>query len=214
MECTPHTTKIKMESINKIQNPRKLRGLAIAKTNRIVKDNDSWKVPSQSGAGYYLVKSNGFGATCTCPDHETRKCKCKHIFAVELTITKEVDNYGNETITIQKKTYSQNWSNYDKAQINEKPLFMKLLKDITQNIEEPVDKFGRPKLSSRDLVYSSIMKIYTTFSFRRFMGNIKIAKEKGYIEKEPCYASIGHFLQKRELTPLLVEMVRITSLSV
>jgi len=191
---------------------RKVRGLEIAKTSRISKVGNNWHVPSQSGAGFYVVQSNGFGATCTCPDYELRKCKCKHVFAVEFVVTKEVDNEGNVTITQTiRKTYSQNWSEYDKASINQKTLFMKLLKDITGNLSQDY-KFGRPTLPVSDMVYSSVMKVFTTFSLRRFMSDMQIAKEKGYVNATPCYSSVGHFMQKKEVTPLLVSMITLTSL--
>ena len=49
---------------------RKIKGIEIAKTSRIVKnEKGQWKVPSQTGVGFYIVKSNGFGASCNCPDH-------------------------------------------------------------------------------------------------------------------------------------------------
>lgn len=192
---------------------RKQRGLVIAQTSRIEKNGTGWKVPSQSGQGYYKVESNGFGATCTCPDHETRSCKCKHIFAVEYIVTKEVDNEGNVTITeTMRKTYKQDWSNYDKATTQQKTLFMELLKDITNSIPQPEYKFGRPTLPINDMVYSSVMKVFTTFSLRRFMSDMEIAREKGYVEKTPCYSSIGHFMQRADITPLLADMVTLTSL--
>ena len=192
---------------------RKQRGIEIAKTSRIERTEKGWKVPSQSGAGFYVVKSNGFGAECNCPDHETRRSKCKHIWAVELIVTKEVDSEGNVTITkTVRKTYSQDWSNYDKASVNQKTLFMKLLSDITSNIPSPDYKFGRPTLPVGDMVYSSVMKVFTTFSLRRFMSDMTVAKEKGYVSSKPCYASVGHFIQKKELTPLLSKLVVLTSL--
>lgn len=192
---------------------RKVKGLEIAKTSRISKVGNNWHVPSQSGAGFYIVQSNGFGVTCTCPDYELRKCKCKHVFAVEFVVTKEVDNKGNITITQTiRKTYSQNWAEYDKASINQKTLFMKLLKDITDNIKQPDYEFGRPTLPLSDMVYGSVMKVFTTFSLRRFMSDMQIAKEKSYVNSVPCYASVGHFMQKKEITPLLVSMVTLTSL--
>ena len=88
---------------------RKVKGLEIAKTSRISKVGNNWHVPSQSGSGFYIVQSNGFGATCTCPDYELRKCKCKHVFAVEFVVTKEVDNEGNVTITqtIRRRHFMQ-----------------------------------------------------------------------------------------------------------
>ncbi|MBN1175782.1 SWIM zinc finger family protein, partial [Candidatus Woesearchaeota archaeon] len=73
---------------------RKQRGYNIAKTSRIVKTEKGWKVPSQSGEGFYMVVSNGIEAKCSCPDCELRKCKCKHIWAVELIVTKQIDQEG------------------------------------------------------------------------------------------------------------------------
>ena len=192
---------------------RQKRGLEIAKTSRIEQTEKGWKVPSQSGKGFYLVLCDGVGAKCECPDHEKTKCKCKHIFAVEYIITEEVDNEGNVTITkTVRQTYKQDWSSYDKASINQKTIFMKLLKDIANNIKQPLYNFGRPTLPISDMVYSSVMKVFTTFSLRRFMSDMEIAKEKGYIDNKPCYASVGHFMQKKELTPILSSIVTLTSL--
>ena len=123
---------------------RKQRGLQIAKTTRIVQDKDGWKVPSQSGRGVYLVASNGHKTSCTCPDCMTRDVTCKHRWAVEFIVTKVVDDKNNVTIKAVKKTYSQDWKAYDKAQINQKAMFMELLRDITSTIPQPEYSFGRP----------------------------------------------------------------------
>ena len=32
------------------------------------------------------------------------------------------------------------------------------------------------------------------------------------MDSEPCYASVGHFLQRNDITPILARMVTITSL--
>jgi len=52
------------------QNLRQERGLAIAKEFNITKESDkTWLVPSQNDTKtYYVVKSNGFGSECSCPD--------------------------------------------------------------------------------------------------------------------------------------------------
>ena len=192
---------------------RKIRGLEIAQNSRITKTEQGWKVPSQSGQGYYTVVLDGHGGKCNCPDCQTRQAKCKHIFAVEFIITHEVDNMGNVTITkTVRQTYSQDWSNYDKASIVQKSLFMKLLKDVANTIDQPEYSFGRPSLPISDMVYSSVMKVFTTFSLRRFMSDMQTAREKGYIESNPCYASVGHFMQDKEITPILANIVTMTSL--
>jgi transposase len=108
-------------------------------------------------------------------------------------------------------TYSQQLKAYDFAQTNEKLIFMKLLKDLCNNIEQPEYNFGRPTLPLSDMVFSSAMKIYSTFSLRRFISDIKIARQMNLIDVAPCYASVGHFLQKKELTSILKELIQISA---
>ena len=192
---------------------RKEKGYEIAKTSRIVKTDKGWKVPSQTGSGYYIVVSNGFGAECSCPDHEKRKCKCKHIWAVELTVTKEVDNEGNVTITkTVKKTYRQDWKNYNVSQQKEKELFMKLLSDVTNKVRQPAYSFGRPATQLNDMIYSMVYKVYSGFSGRRFTSDMELAKEQKHIEKAVHFNSIFNYFRKQDLTPLLTQLVTLTSL--
>ncbi len=70
---------------------REQRGLAIAALCKIDKQDGAWLVPSQSGNGKYKVFHDGAAPRCTCPDFETRNQKCKHIFAVEYQIQREVN---------------------------------------------------------------------------------------------------------------------------
>jgi uncharacterized Zn finger protein len=117
-------------------NARKLKGEQIAKTVQIEKKGlDKWIVPSQTGSGAYTVKREGENFKCSCPDFQNRGEACKHIYAVEIKVLRWFDNKGNSgtEITI-RKTYTQDWVNYDKAQTHEKELFMKLLSGLVQNI--------------------------------------------------------------------------------
>lgn len=196
------------------QMSRAERGQLLSETSRIVKtQNGFWRVTSQSNpCRQYIVKFNGHQPLCDCPDCQIRKKKCKHIFAVEFYIKREITKEGKlkETKGV-KVTYSQKWKAYDKSQTNEKLVFMKLLRDLCDAIEQPEYKFGRPTLPFSDMIFNSAMKVYTTFSLRRFMSDIKIAKEMRLIDKVPCYSSIGHFLQKEELTPLLKKLIMLSS---
>ena len=192
---------------------RKERGREIAKTSRITQKGNKWIVPSQTGTGSYVVISNGFEATCTCPDYETRRCKCKHVWAVELIVTKEVDAEGNVTITKTiRKTYAQDWHNYNVAQEQEKEQFMKLLADITGKIRQPAYTFGKPQNPLSDTIYSMVFKVYTTFSGRRFNTDMREAEQKGLISRRIPRSSMFDYFNKKELTPLLAQMVTLTSL--
>jgi transposase-like protein len=68
------------------ENPREIRGLAIAETQGHVARLGSaeYEVKSQSGKGFYHVRFDGVWK-CSCPDHIYREIKCKHIWACELS---------------------------------------------------------------------------------------------------------------------------------
>lgn len=192
---------------------REERGEDIVNRFQIVKTPRGWRVPSTSFAGRaYLVTFNGHEPKCNCADCELRKKKCKHIHAVEVYIKKEIDEEGKITQTKGVKiTYSQDWKAYDKSQTNEKLVFMKLLKDLVNHAEQPEYKFGRPKLPVSEMLFNAVMKIYSTFSLRRFMSDVKIAKEMNLIDSVPCYASVGHFLQREDLTDILKKLISISA---
>src|SRR5215813_7759109 len=100
-------------------NPRKEReqkGLEIAALLPIKREGETYLVPSQSGSGQYQVDPTFFAPHCTCPDFESRREKCKHIFAVEYTIQREErvttkpdgETTVTKTETVQLR-YNQFW---------------------------------------------------------------------------------------------------------
>src|SRR5262245_22665727 len=93
-----------------LADARKARGERIADRMRITRSADRWYVPSESTSGKYTVVL-GKRERCSCPDFTERGLRCKHIWAVELTITRETNERGEvtETRTV-RATYSQQWS--------------------------------------------------------------------------------------------------------
>jgi len=190
---------------------REERGKVIYKSSRIVQTPSGfWRVTSQTNSGkQYKVTFNGHKPKCECPDCVMRKKKCKHIYAVEFYLKQKIDEEGKIKSTTKgvKITYAQKWKAYDKSQTNEKIIFMKLLRDLSDTIQQPNYKFGRPTLPISDMIFSSALKIYSTFSLRRFMSDVKIAKEMKLIDYVPCYASVGHFLQREDMTEILKSLI-------
>lgn len=188
------------------------RGELISKTLNIEKIDDKWKVPSQSGEGFYYVYFDGHRPQCDCLDCRIRHGRCKHIIAVELYIQRTIDVEGNISQTKRVRIgYAQDWKAYDKSQTNEKLLFLKLLKDLCENLEQPEYKFGRPTLPFSDILFASVLKIYSTFSLRRFMSDMKISKEMGLIDTLCTYPTISNFMQKKELTKTLKYLIKLSS---
>jgi hypothetical protein len=97
---------------------RRQRGLVIAATMKLAKKADHWQVPSQTGSGVkYTVRPER--SYCSCPDHEATGEPCKHLFAVQVVIQRELFEDGTETVTRtvtvtekkERKTYRQDWVN-------------------------------------------------------------------------------------------------------
>ncbi len=197
---------------------RKLKGRQLSKSNRIQKTNGVWVVPSQTGIGVYIVKELKTTPHCTCPDFEARNCKCKHIYAVEFIIERKKNKDGSTTITSkmvlsERKTYSQDWSNYNKAQTNEKEYFGVLLKNLCSGIEHTPQKgAGRPKLPISDVLFSSVMKVYTTFSGRRAKSDLRDCVQKDLISTDMHYNTIFKYLEKPEITPILKSLIEQSAL--
>src|SRR5579871_150141 len=202
---------------------RQQKGLEIAARLKIVKDGEVWIVPSQTGKGKYRVDMRGPVPRCTCQDYELRQARCKHIYAVEYSIERDTAPEGQsltieETITetvtkTVKVTYPQNWPAYNAAQTNEKDHFQELLFDLCRGIEEPPQKeTGRHRLPLRDMLFSIAFKVYSTFSGRRFIRDLKSAWEKGFISKVPHFNSIFNYLEMETLTPMLLSLIVQSSL--
>jgi transposase-like protein len=76
-------------TLQDLEKAREERGLMIANAeeSQITRiDSSTYKVLSQHGNGAYLVSLAADGWICECPDHTYRAVKCKHIFAVEISI--------------------------------------------------------------------------------------------------------------------------------
>jgi transposase len=193
---------------------RQQRGLEIANRCYIGEQNGIWKVPSQSGQGRYSVIAEHETPSCTCPDYEARGVKCKHIFAVEYILEFRRHSDGTSTVTetlqvteTKRQTYSQNWTAYNEAQTNEKIQFQSLLHELCSGIAEQPQGKGRPRIPMSDAVFAATFKIYSTFSGRRFMTDLRDAKEKGFIQHLPHYNSIFNYLENPELTTILTDLI-------
>jgi transposase len=195
---------------------RKQRGADMAKVVRIDRKGDKFLVPSMSGSGRYTV--DPVAHTCTCPDHHERGCKCKHQWAVEFSVQREttVNADGSTTVTdtvaikaTKRTTYSQDWPNYNKAQTNEQDQFRRLLADLCSDIQTPPQTGrGQRRLPLADVVFATVFKVYSTFSGRRFISDLRAAHSDGFISKLPHYNSIFAYLENPELSPILDRLIQ------
>ena len=199
---------------------REQRGMELAATRVIVRKKGVWLVPSQSGGKEkYHVDLTPEMPSCTCPDHETRGVKCKHIFAATFVMKREQNADGSTTVTesvtftaTKRTTYPQNWAAYNEAQTHEQDKFQALLADLCSGLPVAPPKNGRPPLLLSDAVFSIVFKVYSTVSQRRFVSDLREAHARGYVSKVPHFNSISNYLENPALTPLLHELITQSSL--
>ena len=197
--------------------PREERGMLIAATKNITRNGKDWTVPSQSSNKTYTVRPER--EYCSCPDHEALGIKCKHLFAVDYVIQRELFPDGSETVTqtvtvkeTVRKTYAQDWPAYNAAQTNEKDKFLMLLHDLCRKVESPTQTMGRPRVELSDAIFAACFKVYSTFSGRRFMSDMRAAHEKGYVTKPVHFNCIARAMENPDLFPILKALITESSL--
>lgn len=195
---------------------REQKAVAIAAHTELTCKGGLWLVPSQSGTNKYTVNPNPQAPQCTCPDFEARQLRCKHIYAVEITLKREYTSDGHtqtvtETVTV-KKTYAQDWQSYNAAQQNEKSHFLAFLYQLCSKIEEPIQTMGRPRLPLKDVLFAVTYKTYSMLSARRFASDMRDALARGYVSKAPSFNSTFDYLQMESLTPYLKQLIAESSL--
>ena len=190
------------------------RGLQIAAVTKFGRVGNAWLVPSASGKGTYTVDPTA--GACSCPDYELRKVKCKHQWAVEYTITRERTTEtkpdGTTTVTESVKvakrvTYKQDWHAYNLAQTHEAERVAELLRGLCQGIVQPPQGRGRPRNPLTDVVFSAVLKVYSTVSGRRFQSDLRECAVKGLVSKGVSYNSMFDYLERPDLTPLLKALI-------
>jgi transposase len=194
-------------------NAREQKGLEIAALYQVKRKGQSWLVPSQQGNNDYKVEISQQASTCTCPDFQSHKTKCKHIYAVEFVLQREQgvriarDRQITEIAAQAKATYSQNWPVYNKVQTEEKHHFQRLLHELTSHVQSPPQPRGRPRVPLGDMIFACGVRVYSTLSGRRAMSDLKDAYDKGYLSKLPCHSVIFKYFETEQLTPYLYHMI-------
>jgi transposase len=191
------------------------RGKLLSRDRRIKGSGRLWVVPSQTDSTQvYRVDLDA--RTCSCPDHETRAVKCKHMHAVEIvlkqTTVETVTNAAGEmSVRAETRetrlTYAQNWPAYNAAQTTEKDHVGRLLRALCDGIQAPTQTRGRPRLPLADVVHAAAMKTYVGMSGRRATTDVRECEAKGLIAHAPCYNAIFAYLERPEMTGLLRTLV-------
>jgi transposase len=170
-------------------------------------------VQSQTGIGSYQVQWNGKRWVCNCPDFVKNGHiqPCKHAIAIDLY--HGIGNVHDDAIKeITPVKYSQEWSMYNAAQVQEFELFDQFLYQLVSLIDEPKRQGpGRPLLKFSDQLFCCIMKVYSQLSSRRAKHLYHDALLRQQISHYPHFNAVSKTLNKPEITPILHELVRLSA---
>src|SRR3989344_6689829 len=112
-----------------------------------------------------------------------------------------------------KKITPIDWSSYNEAQLNEKPMFLKILNDVLEMfIFEQAKSNGRPLFDTKDILVGMLVKIYNKNSARRTISDLKLLKELGYIENIPSFSTLMAHFNKTDFKTILEKMLEFTAL--
>jgi len=176
-------------------------------------DNNIYLVQSQTGIGWYKVQWNGKEWACNCPDYTKNGhiTPCKHLVALRIKYETGFYETREEIPKIEPKTYSQDWSHYNMAQVQEFELFDQFLYQMVSTIEEPDQHMGRPRHTLRDLIFCCVMKTYSQLSSRRSQYIFHEALQRQQISEKIHYNAISRTLLEKKLTPILYELVHLSA---
>ena len=114
----------------------------------------------------------------------------------------------------KRPTYPQDWPCYNNAQTKEKQMFYSIINEIVDYIplKERMKGRGRPALNERDMLFCSIIKIYSMFSSRRIISDLNFAKKMGYIQSVPHFNSVCNYINSTDFEYYLKYLIQLSSL--
>lgn len=107
-----------------------------------------------------------------------------------------------------RKTYSQDWPNYNAAQCEEKGTVQQLLRGLCDGIQSPAHAGRGPKpLPLSDAIFGMVTKVYSTVSARRATADLEACADAGCMRKAPRYNTLFDRFGESELTPILTKLI-------
>jgi hypothetical protein len=128
----------------------------------------------------------------------------------ETTAAGDVRTIVTETVTetaAVRVSYPQNWPAYNRAQTAEKELFCHLLRDLCAGFPEPPQGRGRPRIPLADALFSACFKVYSTYSSRRFMTDLRNAHERGFVTRPWHFNTVLKVIEDEDVTLTLHDLI-------
>ena len=124
----------------------------------------------------------------------------------------KIDNYNPKPYG-EKRTYSQDWSAYNKAQMKEKILLINILNELLDHIPfQEVNRVGRNPIPTRDKIFYLTLQAYNIKSSRRCISDLELCRQLKFIDKTPHFNTILKCLQDSNLETYFKHLVNVSGL--
>ncbi|HWO25263.1 MAG TPA: SWIM zinc finger family protein [Kofleriaceae bacterium] len=197
-----------------LSTTREERGRQIAKRGGIRALGARYVVPSQSANANvptYLV--DVIEQTCTCPDYELRRLRCKHQEAVLFWLAWEgAVNVETGEITLPKKKQQskQNWPAYNRAQTTERLRVPQLLHALCLGVPDAEREHGAPgrkPIPNREAIFGLVGKVYSGCSGRRAEADLAAYVERGFLSRAWDANTMFRAMENPAMTPILTRLI-------
>jgi len=105
------------------------------------------------------------------------------------------------------------WKTYNDSQTKEKLLFLKLLDDLCNLVDD--DKYtltGRKPKSLSHQIFCICLKIYLNTSSRRLISEIELCRRRGHLDAVPHFNSVLNYFNNPQIKRTLTYLIELSSL--
>jgi len=105
------------------------------------------------------------------------------------------------------------WRAYNNSQMREKIMFLKLLDDLCQMVDNDKYSFrGRRPNSFSHQIFCICFKVYLGTSSRRLISDLDLCREKGYIDRVPHFNSVCNYFNNKTIKFWLKNLIELSAL--
>jgi len=128
----------------------------------------------------------------------------------------EINEILEQKIELQRTLEDWNkpfdWSLYNKSQTREKVMFLRIQKELCDTLPEKQRINSAKPLNLSHIIFCLCMKSYCLKSGRRIIGELELCRRMGLIKKTPHFNSLFNYLKNPKLTPILQDLIKLSSL--
>ncbi len=124
----------------------------------------------------------------------------------------KIDDYNPKPFG-EKRTYSQDWSSYNKTQMREKIILINILNELLDNILfKETKKVGRNPIRTRDKIFYLVLQAYNIKSSRRCIADLDLCRQLDFVEKTPHFNTILKCLKDSTLEMYFKHLINVSGL--